>query len=88
MTNSVARRTNAPIASAATADDADRPLQPRAVPAGADDCVLSIGEVARQFSLTPRALRFHESKHLIAPQRHGAIRLYHRTDFERLGLIF
>ena len=88
MTNSVARNTaDAPIASAAMADDADLSLQPRAVLAGGDDCVLSIGEVARQFGLTPRALRFYESKRLIAPQRHGAIRLYRRADCERLGLI-
>jgi DNA-binding transcriptional MerR regulator len=77
----------ASTASAAVAVHADLPLQPRPARAGGDDGHLSIGEVARQFDLTPRALRFYESKRLIAPQRHGAIRLYRRADCERLGLI-
>ena len=91
MTNTVALYPeNAPTTSAAAAAmavDADLPPQPAPVRSGGDDCLLSIGEAARQFGLTPRALRFYESKRLIAPQRHGAIRLYRRTDCERLGLI-
>jgi DNA-binding transcriptional MerR regulator len=52
-----------------------------------DDRPMSIGEVARKFGLTLRALRFYEAKRLIAPQRQGAARLYHRSDCERLTLI-
>jgi DNA-binding transcriptional MerR regulator len=48
---------------------------------------MTIGETAREFGVTLRALRFYEAKHLIAPQRDGAIRLYHRSDCERLALI-
>lgn len=88
ITNSVARHAaSAPTASAAMADDADLSLQPRAVFVGGDDCLLSIGEVASQFGLTLRALRFYEAKRLIAPQRHGANRLYRHADCQRLGLI-
>jgi hypothetical protein len=36
---------------------------------------MTIGEVAREFGLTLRALRFYESKGLIAPLRDGSHRL-------------
>ena len=48
---------------------------------------MTIGEMAREFGVTLRALRFYEAKHLIAPHRDGAIRLYSRSDCERLALI-
>ena len=53
----------------------------------ADDHPMTIGEVAQQFGITLRALRFYEAKRLIFPQRHGAIRLYRRSECERLALI-
>lgn len=52
-----------------------------------DDRPMTIGEVARQFGVTLRALRFYEGKRLITPQRHGAVRIYRRSDRERLTLI-
>lgn len=52
-----------------------------------EDAPMTIGEIAREFGITLRALRFYESKRLIAPQRHGAVRLYHRGDRERITLI-
>jgi len=51
------------------------------------DTPMTIGEVAREFSITLRALRFYESKRLIAPQRDGSNRLYRRGDRERITLI-
>jgi hypothetical protein len=45
-----------------------------------DDTPMTIREVAHQFGMTPRALRFYEAKRLIAPQRRGATRLYRRSD--------
>ncbi len=48
---------------------------------------MSIGQVAREFGVSLRALQFYESKRLIAPQRDGACRLYHRRDRERVALI-
>jgi len=53
----------------------------------ADDRPMTIGEVAQQFGITLRALRFYEAKRLIFPQRHGAMRLYRRSERERLALI-
>ena len=47
----------------------------------------TIGEVAREFGITLRALRFYEAKRLIAPQRNGAVRLYRRSDRNRIALI-
>ena len=49
--------------------------------------LLTIGEFAKKFSITPRALRFYEGKGLIAPIRDGAVRLYGQSDVERLALI-
>ncbi len=46
-----------------------------------------IGDVARQFGLTLRALRFYEDKGLISPKREGSTRLYARRDISRLKLI-
>jgi DNA-binding transcriptional MerR regulator len=55
--------------------------------AGEADPPMSIGEVAREFGMTLRALRFYEAKRLIAPQRDGASRIYRRRDRERISLI-
>ena len=52
-----------------------------------DDSPMTIRDVAHQFGMTPRALRFYEAKRLIAPQRRGATRLYRGSDCERLALI-
>jgi DNA-binding transcriptional MerR regulator len=55
--------------------------------AGEAETPLTIGEVAREFGITLRALRFYEAKRLIAPQREGATRMYHSIDRERISLI-
>jgi DNA-binding transcriptional MerR regulator len=52
-----------------------------------DNRPLTIGEVAQQFGITLRALRFYESKRLVTPQRQGSTRLYRRADCQRLSLI-
>ncbi len=46
-----------------------------------------IGDVARQFGVTLRALRFYEDKGLLSPRREGSTRLYARKDITRLKLI-
>jgi len=48
---------------------------------------MTIGEVAGEFGITLRALRFYESKRLIAPLRRGARRYYYRDDREQIALI-
>jgi DNA-binding transcriptional MerR regulator len=52
-----------------------------------NDRPLTIAEVAREFGMTLRALRFYEAKRLVTPQRRGPSRLYRRGDRERLSLI-
>jgi DNA-binding transcriptional MerR regulator len=47
----------------------------------------SIGELATMFGMTHRALRFYESREMIAPRRVGRSRIYGQTDCDRLALI-
>ncbi|MBI1218530.1 MAG: MerR family transcriptional regulator [Rhodobacteraceae bacterium] len=51
------------------------------------DSVMTIREVCDAFDVTPRTLRFYESKELLAPLRIGQKRLYTRRDRARLTLI-
>ena len=46
----------------------------------------SIGELAREFDLTTRAIRFYEDCGLLAPQRSGRTRIYTLRDRTRLKL--
>jgi len=46
----------------------------------------SIGELAREFDLTTRAIRFYEDCGLISPQRRGRTRVYTARDRTRLKL--
>ncbi len=47
----------------------------------------SISDLAREFSITTRAIRFYEDEGLIAPRREGQRRLYTQRDRVRLMLI-
>ncbi|MBM3490966.1 MAG: MerR family DNA-binding transcriptional regulator [Alphaproteobacteria bacterium] len=62
---------------------ADRPDRP----AGEPKATFTITELADEFAVTPRAIRFYEDKGLLAPQRHGLHRIYGRRDRARLMLI-
>src|SRR5881392_3968928 len=46
----------------------------------------SIGELAREFDVTPRAIRFYEDQGLISPRRAGQRRIYTPRDRTRLKL--
>ena len=46
----------------------------------------SIGELAREFGLTTRAIRFYEDCGLLAPERAGKNRVYTARDRARLTL--
>ncbi len=54
---------------------------------GAEHENLTISEIAAKFDVTPRALRFYESKGLLKPAREGRGRIYRRADQQHLGLI-
>jgi DNA-binding transcriptional MerR regulator len=47
----------------------------------------SISELAKEFDITTRAIRFYESEGLLNPQRDGRNRLYSQRDHTRLKLI-
>ena len=47
----------------------------------------SITELAEEFGLTTRAIRFYEDKGLLSPERRGQTRIYHPRDRARLTLI-
>jgi DNA-binding transcriptional MerR regulator len=46
----------------------------------------SIGELATEFDVTPRAIRFYEDHGLLAPKREGQRRIYSPRDRTRLKL--
>lgn len=48
---------------------------------------MRIGDLAKQFDVTLRTLRFYEDKGLLQPRREGTTRLYSRQDVTRLKLI-
>lgn len=47
----------------------------------------SISDLAEEFEVTPRALRFYEDEELLAPTRNGATRIYAPRDRARLAWI-
>jgi DNA-binding transcriptional MerR regulator len=49
--------------------------------------VLTSGELAKKFKLTPRALRFYEGLGLLSPERNNSRRLYRQKDVDRLTTI-
>jgi DNA-binding transcriptional MerR regulator len=46
----------------------------------------SISDLAREFDITPRAIRFYEDQGLLAPKRDGQRRIYTPRDRTRLKL--
>jgi DNA-binding transcriptional MerR regulator len=59
---------------------------PAAAVSQASSPTYSIGELAREFDLTTRAIRFYEDCGLITPQRSGRQRIYSTRDRTRLKL--
>jgi DNA-binding transcriptional MerR regulator len=57
----------------------------RVEPANRD--LFAIADLAKEFGISTRALRFYEAKGLISPERVGATRIFRRRDRARLILI-
>lgn len=57
------------------------------VAAAARPVTFSITQLAEEFALTTRAIRFYEDKGLLKPERQGQTRIYHPRDRARLTLI-
>lgn len=47
----------------------------------------TIGALADEFDVTPRAIRFYEERGLLSPSRRGSARVYGTQDRARLKLI-
>ena len=65
-------------------------LEQSAVQIGAEsqpERLATIGDLAREFGVSLRALRFYEDRGLIQPLRQGVTRLYRPEDRRRLKLI-
>ena len=55
--------------------------------APAADRTYSISDLAHEFALTTRAIRFYEDQRMIAPERRGTARIYRERERVRLRLI-
>lgn len=47
----------------------------------------SITDLAQEFGITPRTIRFYETEGLIAPERRGTTRVYSRANRARLAWV-
>jgi DNA-binding transcriptional MerR regulator len=61
-------------------------FDPDAWAARADRDTFGIRDLAREFGVTARTLRFYEERGLLAPRRDGQERIYSRRDRARLKL--
>ncbi len=59
---------------------ADRP------PVDKQAVTFSISDLAREFGITPRTIRFYEDRGLLSPRREGRTRVFTRRDRTRLKL--
>src|SRR5471030_1411287 len=66
-----------PVAAPAVSPSTQRDLQR----------IYSIAELAREYAITARTIRFYEDEGLIKPRRQGLTRLYSAGDRARLGWI-
>ncbi|WP_029350694.1 MerR family DNA-binding transcriptional regulator [Bosea sp. 117] len=69
-----------------TTFEADRAADAPTRGAG-DTQFFTIGDLAREFGVTLRALRFYEDKGLLEPRREGLTRLYSAVERSRLSTI-
>lgn len=53
----------------------------------ADAATWTISQVADEFGITARAVRHYEEVGLLAPERRGTQRVFHRRDRTRLALV-
>jgi DNA-binding transcriptional MerR regulator len=53
----------------------------------AGDRIWTIAELADEFGVTHRTIRFYEDRGLLAPERRGTRRVYHPRDRVRLALV-
>ena len=47
--------------------------------------LFAIADLAREFGISTRAIRFYESKGLLTPQRVGSTRVFEKAGFSRVA---
>jgi DNA-binding transcriptional MerR regulator len=57
------------------------------IPVSADSGTWTITELASEYDVTLRTIRFYEDRGLLTPERRGTTRVYHPRDRVRLALI-
>jgi DNA-binding transcriptional MerR regulator len=67
--------------------ESQRVSDARPEPQPGDASGMTIGELAREAGVTLRALRFYQSRGLLAPGRNGQVRIYSQADRERLTIV-
>lgn len=60
--------------------------KPAMAPSTDDNLTFSISDLAREFDITPRTIRFWEDQGLLFPRREGQARVFSRRDRTRLKL--
>ncbi|SDS49775.1 MerR family transcriptional regulator [Actinopolymorpha singaporensis] len=55
--------------------------------AGRDAPTWTITQLAEEYDVTLRTIRFYEDKGFLAPERRGSQRIFHARDRVRLGLV-
>jgi DNA-binding transcriptional MerR regulator len=63
------------------------PAASRTADAPSREVTYSISELAHEFALTTRAIRFYEDEGMLAPERRGRARIYRERERVRLKLI-
>jgi hypothetical protein len=63
------------------------PAASRTADSPSRDVTYSISELAHEFALTTRAIRFYEDEGMLAPERRGRARIYRERERVRLKLI-
>lgn len=61
-------------------------MTPKHLSPGAEP-TFSIGELAREYGISLRAIRFYEDQGLLTPERHGQLRVFGKRDRARLAMI-
>lgn len=80
-------RSHAPKGTSASSSSDAGPVPEAGPDTPATQETYSISDLAREFKITTRTIRFYESRGLIAPARSGTTRLYSKRDRARLMLI-
>lgn len=85
LTHDLAARVSAASAKPLGSDTVTPRAEPR--PEGPDVDFFTIGDIARTYGVSLRALRFYEERQLLQPERRGMVRLYDADARARLELI-